>query len=175
MPERLQLPGDQSSYESPDGDILPFADIEEPQPERVVRSEEFAIAEAMITEAIRKAKEGGHPHPRIEYVVEDRKSPDGKRTAHMSLAQFFGGNMLYRMVTKEEYDELRRTYRPEATGESDEPATTQVKKVGAVAASSAAKSAAPAKSAAEKPVFKSGQHIYADRASAAAGDRLDDD
>lgn len=149
-----------TTYESPDGDILPYADIEEPVVAETapVLSDEFIIARSIIEDGIAKSKEHGYADLKVEFWVPDDKKPNGGFETRMSLGEYFGGNALRRMVTAQEFDELQAQYLHEAVTYSE----THARKVGSVA------------TATERPVYESGQKRYLDAQSAAAGDSLDD-
>lgn len=106
---------DGTSYETDDGDVLPIADITEPdtgESEKFNRSEEFLIAQTIIEDGIAKSKdkEHGYAELKVEYSVADTAEPTGWREVRMTLAQFFGGNALKSMVDEQDYKELYALY-----------------------------------------------------------------
>jgi len=176
---------DEISYVSDDGDVLPYADIEEPsgfisstaeieEPDDFInttaeiespeRSEGYMKAEAIIQAGIEKSR--GYGTVKVEYWVAQENSSNGGYTNRTSLAHFLAGNVLYGMVTGKEYKELIARYSaaattdqaPEAMKSPDAPKEAQVRKIGNTAA---------AKSA---PTYHSGHRDYRDIASARAGD-----
>jgi hypothetical protein len=122
-------------------------------------SEPYLAATRIIEDGIAKSKEGGYADLKVEFWIPD-DSQEGGHETRMSLSQFFGGNSLRHMVSKEEWDALFAKYGQES---ANHEMTTRVHKLGSVAAGEHA------------PVFESGGRQYRDAQSAAAGDYLDDD
>lgn len=148
------FPSDPTSYISPDGDVLPIADIEEaaaPEVEVPERSDDFILATHIIEEGIAKSKAGGYANLKVEFWVQDDSAKGGHEVS-MSLSQFFGGNSLRKMVSEEEFKELFAKYGQE----SEQFSASRAHKFGGA-------------------VIESGQKRYRDFRSAAAGDYLDDD
>ena len=158
-----------NSYESSDGDVLPYADIEEPiiiEPEledsvevAPVTSEGFIAAQRIIEDGIAQSKEHGYTELKVDFWVPEKKNPNGGYQSRMPLSQFFGGNALRKMVTTEEYDALFAKYGYEISRYSED----HIRKIGGGATRAA------------EPTIESGHRHYRDPQSAAAGDYLDED
>lgn len=118
MSEHLELlQSDQSSYIS-EGDVLPAADIAEPegpQPEAHPLSDDFIVARSIIEDGIAYSNEHGYKEVKVAIWVPEADNPNGGHEVVMTLAQFLGGNHLKRMVSNDEFNELFAAYRQEAT------------------------------------------------------------
>ena len=165
------------SYESPDGDILPYADIEEPtgittstEIEVLERSEGYIQAENIIKAGIEKSR--GYASVKVEYWVAQEDSSNGGYENRTTLGHFLGSNFLHDMMPNDEYVELVAKYSAVAKNEqpsevveafdAPEGSQMQARKVGNAATERVV------------PAYHSGVHEYRDVQSARAGDRLDD-
>lgn len=152
---------DGTSYESDEGDVLPFADIAEPgitdsvEEFHELKSEAFVKARKIIEDGIAKSTEGGYRTLKVEFFVEDKTQPRGERLVTMSLAQFIGGNSMRKLVTPEEHEELRVQYGERSAQFSGEQT---LKGLGDTALSDS------------RPTYQSGARKYKDFQSAAAND-----
>lgn len=157
---------DGSSYESDEGDVLPLADIIEPEITDTVeeydepKSDAFMKARKIIEDGITKSSEGGYRQLKVEFFVEDKSQPRGERLVTMSLSQFMGGNSLRKIVSSEEHAELFAQYGERSLEFSQE--RTQ-------------KNLADTALSDSRPTYRSGNRDYKDFQSAAAGDDTLDD
>jgi hypothetical protein len=163
MSERPEpLLTDSSSFVSANGDVLPIADIQEPElpdadsyelddivdPDEG-RSENFIKARNIIEAGI--AKSANYGEYKVEFWQEGKTPRDSGRNMRMTLAEFISSNALRGMVSEDEAQELLETYREKAIERT-------VKRLGTAAVSE------------KKPVYVSGGRPYRDFQSAASND-----
>lgn len=145
-----------------DGDNFSLAHAKEPQrglAQETLFSKEYRAAQAIIEDGIAKSVAGGYKELKVEFTGDGETDPTGKNMRRMTLAQFFGGNSLHKMVNSDDHAALFALY-----GEKIEAhASRQGHKFGSVAMRT------------NPPTVRSGGREYDDFKKAAAGDPIEND
>jgi len=76
------------------------------QGEHVSHSSEYDYARAVIEEGIAKSEAKGYGVIKVEFFTKNDDLPGGGIVERMEIAEFFGSNALFKMVTPDEFRQL---------------------------------------------------------------------